>query len=147
MGYYPNRAIEEQEAAAQMYVDRTYPSRRETLEYYLEDLTGMLERLDEMRPHDPMHPQYDKFFCSTGRYRYYEVMWAEDPAPTVEDVLAAIAEVKDLIWMLDCEEKQQVCAEEMVEKEEDSIIPGQIDLIAFLPPRPAFAPSYAGKEC
>jgi len=144
MGYYPNRAIEEQEAAAQMYVDRTYPSRRETLEYYLEDLNGMLERLDEMRPHDPMHPKYDKYFYSKGKYRYYEVLWGN---PTVEDILAAIAEVKDLIWMLDREEMQQATAEEVATKEEDSVIPGQIGLIAFLPPRPAFAPSYAGKEC
>jgi len=144
MCYFPNRAIkEEEEAAAQMYVDRTYPSRRETLEYYLEDLTGMLERLDEMRPHDPTHPKYDKFFYSKGKYRYYEVLWGK---PTVEDVLAAIAEVKDLIWMMDCEEMQQATAEEVATKEEDSVIPGQIDLIAFLPPKSVFTSNYVGQE-
>lgn len=143
MCYFPNRAIEQEEAATQMYVDRTYPSRRETLEYYLEDLTEMLERLDTIRPHDPMHPKYDKFFYSKGKYRYYEVLWRK---PTVEDILAAIKEVRDLIWILDCEEMQQVAAEEIAEKEEDSVIPGQIDLIAFLPPKSVFTSSYAGQE-
>ena len=72
MGYYANAALE------RPYQERSccgYPSREETLTYYLEDLQAMLSpRCDAAR-----------YAGVKGRYRYYEVLWA------------AIAEVEALL--------------------------------------------------
>ena len=78
MGYYANAALE------RSYQERSccgYPSREETLTYYLEDLQAMLSpRCDAAR-----------YAGVKGRYRYYEVPWAA--APSERDICAAIAEV------------------------------------------------------
>lgn len=95
MGYFSECAIDYVQSASYERVDYSYPTKQETLNYYLEDLTSALEKLDEERPHDPLHPEYDRYFYSTGKYRYFEVLWAE--RVTVQDLLAAIAEVQELI--------------------------------------------------
>ena len=82
MGYYANAALE------RPYQERSccgYPSREETLAYYLEDLQAMLS------------PQSDaaRYAGVKGRYRYYEVPWAA--APGERDICAAIAEVEALL--------------------------------------------------
>lgn len=82
MGYYVNAALE------RPYQERSccgYPSREETLAYYLEDLQAMLS------------PQSDaaRYAGVKGRYRYYEVPWAA--APSEWDICAAIAEVEALL--------------------------------------------------
>ena len=69
MGYFSNLAITRRTSTSGRE-DRSYPSRRETLEYYLEDLTSALESLSGTRPHDPMDPAFDGIFYSNGRYRY-----------------------------------------------------------------------------
>ena len=101
--------------------DRCYPSRRETLEYYLEDLTSALESLSGTCPHDPMDPAFDEIFYSNGRYRYNEVLWADHV--TVQDLLAAITEVKELIWQMDNG------VEERATESETEMLPGQIMLL------------------
>lgn len=82
MGYYANAALE------RSYRERSccgYPSREETLTYYLEDLQGMLSpRCDAAR-----------YAGVKGRYRHYEVLWAA--APGERDICAAIAEVEHFL--------------------------------------------------
>lgn len=82
MGYYANAALE------RSYRERSccgYPSREETLTYYLEDLQGMLSpRCDVAR-----------YAGVKGRYRHYEVPWAA--APSEWDICAAIAEVEHFL--------------------------------------------------
>ena len=80
MGYYANAALE------RSYRERSccgYPSREETLTYYLEDLM-LSPRCDAAR-----------YAGVKGRYRYYEVPWAA--APSEWDICAAIAEVEHLL--------------------------------------------------
>ena len=60
MGYYANAALE------RSYQERSccgYPSREETLTYYLEDLQAMLSP----------HCDAARYAGVKGRYRYYEV--------------------------------------------------------------------------
>ena len=82
MGHYANAALE------RSYRERSccgYPSREETLTYYLEDLQAMLSpRCDAAR-----------YAGVKGRYRYYEVPRAA--APSERDICAAIAEVEHLL--------------------------------------------------
>lgn len=101
-----------------------YPSRLETLNYYLDDLTSALETVDQNRPHNQLHPEYDRCFYSSGRYRYYEVLWAEQVS--VQDLLAAIAEVQELIRGAGQENVDVV--------DNDDIIPGQIAMVGFFHP-------------
>lgn len=82
MGYYANAALE------RSYQERSccgYPSREETLTYYLEDLQAMLSP----------HCDAARYAGVEGRYRYYEVLWAA--APSERDICAAIAEVEYLL--------------------------------------------------
>lgn len=90
----------------------------------LDDLTSALETVDQNRPHNQLHPEYDRCFYSSGRYRYYEVLWAEQVS--VQDLLAAIAEVQELIRNAEQE------AAETVGNNGD--IPGQIAMIGFFHP-------------
>lgn len=75
MGYYANAALERSCCG--------YPSREETLTYYLEDLM--------LSP----HCDAARYAGVKGRYRYYEVLWAA--APGERDICAAIAEVEALL--------------------------------------------------
>ena len=82
MGYYANAALE------RSYQERSccgYPSREETLTYYLEDLQAMLSP----------HCDTARYAGVKGRYHYYEVPWAA--APSERDICAAIAEVEHLL--------------------------------------------------
>ena len=82
MGYYANAALE------RSYQERSccsYPSREETLTYYLEDLQAMLSP----------HCDTAKYAGVEGRYRYYEVPWAASPGE--RDIYAAIAEAENLL--------------------------------------------------
>lgn len=142
VGYYSNRSIGKQEEMAMTYIDRSYPSRRETLEYYLEDLTNFLASMEKECPHDRAYSEYGGNCCSTGRYRYYEVLWAPDC--TKQDVLAAIEEVRSMIQRLD--EQEQLKATETAAESESPDVPGQISLIGFLPLFPVFAGSFTGSE-
>mgnify|MGYP000009456907 FL=1 len=124
MGYFSECAIDYVQSASYERVDYSYPTKQETLNYYLEDLTSALEKLDEERPHDPLHPEYDRYFYSTGKYRYFEVLWAE--RVTVQDLLAAIAEVQELI---------RVAGQENIDVvDNDDIISGQITMVGFFHP-------------
>lgn len=80
--------------------------------------------MDQNRPHNQLHPEYDRCFYSSGRYRYYEVLWAEQVS--VQDLLAAIAEVQELIRNAEQE------AAETVDNNGD--IPGQIAMVGFFHP-------------
>lgn len=82
MGYYANAALE------RSYQERSccgYPSREETLTYYLEDLQARLST----------HCDAARYVGVKGRYRYYEVLWAA--APGERDICAAIVEVEHLL--------------------------------------------------
>ncbi len=112
MGYFSEFAIED------YWEERepSYPSRRETLQYFLENLEAKLDELDAERPHDPMDPYYDRYFYSDCIIHYYE-----NPN-TVQDVLFCIREVKALIQAIDEEENPSV-----VERVEQ--LPGQLTLL------------------
>lgn len=74
-----------------------YPSKLETLNFHLDDLTSALETVDQNRPHNQLHPEYDRCFYSSGRYRYYEVLWAEQVS------VRALLKIKELcvaIWTM-----------------------------------------------
>lgn len=85
VGYFSNCAIDHEEAAAFERAAGSYPTRQETLNYYLETLTMALEELGGGHPHDPFPSEYDSSSRPTRRYRYFEVPWAK---PTVQDLLA-----------------------------------------------------------
>ena len=112
MGYFSELAIEDPWEAR----EPSYPSRRETLQYFLEDLEAKLDELDAERPHDPMDPYYDQYFYSDCIIHYYE-----NPS-TVQDVLFCIREVAELIRAIDEEETPPVL--ERVEQ-----LPGQLTLL------------------
>ena len=99
MGYFSNRAV------ALLYEADDHKSyrnaeftRRSTLEYYLETLTAKLERIEAACPDDPLNQFYDRFYYSRSNRRYFQ-----NPQ-TVQELLYAISEVKELIYELDCEE-------------------------------------------
>lgn len=112
MGYFSELAIEDHWEER----EPSYPSRRETLQYFLEDLEAKLDELDAERPHDPMDPYYDRYFYSDCIIHYYE-----NPN-TVQDVLFCIREVKELIQAMD--EEESPAAVERVEQ-----LPGQLTLL------------------
>lgn len=97
MGYFSEKAIEIEERAARSY-DWSYPSRIDRLQFQLEDLQDRLAELEEIRPHDPLDPLYDRYF-----YEDYIAHYNESPN-TVQGLLRAIREVKELIRVE--EEKQ-----------------------------------------
>lgn len=109
MGYFSELAIEDHWEER----EPSYPSRRETLQYFLEDLEAKLEELDEERPHDPIDPYYDRYFYSDYIVHYYE-----NPS-TVQDILYCIREVTELIQAIDEEENPPIV--EQVEQ-----LPGQL---------------------
>ena len=109
MGYFSELAIEDHWEER----EPSYPSRREILQYFLEDLEAKLEELDEERPHDPMDPYYDRYFYSDYIVHYYE-----NPS-TVQDILYCIREVTELIQAID--EKENPPIVEQVEQ-----LPGQL---------------------
>ena len=114
MGYFSELAIEDH------WEDRepSYPSRRETLQYFLEDLETNLDELDAERPHDPMDPYYDRYFYSDYIVHYYE-----NPS-TVQDIINCIRGVAELIQAIDEEENPPII--EPVEH-----LPGQLSFEDF----------------
>lgn len=110
MGYFsarePTVHMEEREPG--------YPSRRDTLRYFLEDLEEALEELRERRPFDREDPLFDRSFYSDYIVHYYE-----NPS-TVQDILFCIAEVEDLLYAMDVEEG-------VIEATEQ--VPGQLSLM------------------
>ena len=92
--YFSNYAIGHEEAAAFERAAGSYPTRRETLNCYLETLAMALEEQGGGHHHDPFPSEYDSSSRPTGQYRYFEVPWAK---PAVQDLLAAIAEARELI--------------------------------------------------
>lgn len=110
MGYFSSREI-------RVHMDErepSYPTRRETLQYFLEDLEGALEELGEKRPRDMRDPLFDRNFYSDHIVHYYE-----NPK-TVRDILFCIEEVESLIYAIDVEEG-------IIEAEEK--VPGQFSLM------------------
>lgn len=93
MGYFSSREahvhMEEREPS--------YPTRRETLQYFLEDLEEALEELGQTRPRNMLDPLFDRSFYSDHIVHYYE-----QPG-TVQDILFCIEEVKELIYAIDVE--------------------------------------------
>ena len=110
MGYFSERAIEDRWEER----EPSYPSRIDTLQYFLEDLEAKLDELDAERPHNPMGPCYDQYFCSDCVTHYYE-----NPG-TVQDVLFCIREVTELIRSI---EEEKPPAIELTEQ-----LPGQLTL-------------------
>jgi len=64
----------------------------EHLEFYHSHLQNKLAELEEKRPRDPLHPDYDRMTCANVICHYYE-----EPE-TIQEALYAIEEVEDLIW-------------------------------------------------
>jgi len=112
-----------------------WPSKRETLTYYLEDLESKLQQLDKTRSHDPYDESFDRTFYSYARYHYYEVLWAKHI--TVQDILYAIAEVREKLRLLDEEEGLNNVSQE------EQILEGQVVLVGFTDPSAYIAESLA----
>ena len=112
MGYFSNAMI----GLSVLHDDPSYPSERETLRYFWEDLTENLEVLGEVRPRDPMDPEYDRYFYSDCIVHYYE-----NPS-TVQDILFGLKEIETRLQALDREQEISVF-------EADALIPGQLHLI------------------
>lgn len=91
MSFYPDR--NEQRAY------QGYPSRHDTLAYYLEDLQTELDTLRNLRPRDPMHADFDRYFYADSVTHYYDR--DTDTPHTVQGLLSNIDEVKALIAELD----------------------------------------------
>ena len=100
MGYFSRKALELEELRI-IRPDPSYPSEENVLHWHLAELLDRLEELNEIRPHDPMHPLYDRYFYEDSIVHYYE-----DPN-TVQGVLRAIAEVKELIAKQELELQEQ----------------------------------------
>lgn len=98
MGYFSELDISMEERNAQK-IDRSYPSPYEQLEYHLEDLIARLDILNERRPHDSMHPCYDRYF-----YASFGAVDAEYP-DTVQGLVAAINETTKQIHKLQRKQK------------------------------------------
>lgn len=94
MGYFSELAIDKHEYER----EPSYPTPRQTLEFYLEDLNLKLDELEEERPHDPLDPYFDRYFYSDYIVHYYE-----NPN-TVQDVLYCIREVEELLQAIDEED-------------------------------------------
>ena len=91
MGYYSQAATTAEYTSRQP--DFLHPQAGNSLRLRLSELQVQLEVLEAIRPHDRMHPLYDRFFYSD---------FACDEFPdTVQGLLQAIAEVKDEIFQQD----------------------------------------------
>ena len=99
MGYFSQLAIEQMEMhECYSPLDTEYVPRREWLEYHMSFLQEKLATIELVRPRDPLHPAYDRMFYAQSQVHYYE-----NPQ-TVQDLLFAIAEVKECLWELECSE-------------------------------------------
>ena len=90
MGYFSKLNLEMQE---RVHIDRSYPSRCETLGYYMEDLTYALENRGvsvEALARSTQNGLID-FYNPRARYHYFSVLWASDY--TINDLIMAVGEV------------------------------------------------------
>jgi len=87
MGYYSS--IEPDN----FFVDEetTFPPHREVLQEHLEMLEQELAELEAERPHDPLHPDFDRYFYQDHTVHYYE-----NPS-TVQGLMFCIHELKQLL--------------------------------------------------
>ena len=128
MGYFSQHAVAllYKNEDPESYRNAEY-SRRNTLEYYLETLSAKLERIEAACPDDPLNQFYDRFYYARSSRRYFE-----NPQ-TVQELLCAISEVKELIYELDCEEilsrekKAQIAELEQLSQVSD----GQILMVSY----------------
>ena len=95
MGYYSQAAVTATYTSNQP--DFLHPQAGNSLRLRLSELQVQLEELEASRPHDRMHPFYDRFF-------YSDFVCDEFPH-TIQGLLQAIAEVKeeiarqDILWL------------------------------------------------
>lgn len=100
MGYYSRKSVEIEEQRVCL-PDHSYPSEENMLYFRLAELVDRLDELDAVRPRDPMHPLYDRYFYQDHLIHYYE-----EPH-TVQGILRAIDEVKELIWQREKAEDEE----------------------------------------
>lgn len=99
MGYFSELAAEnmhrynyDRERPVFNRIRRNDMPKIEHLEFYRNYLENKLAELEEERPRDPLHPDYDRMTYARSRCHYYE-----EPE-TAQEILRAIDEVEDLIW-------------------------------------------------
>lgn len=97
MGYFSELDIDLAWRKAQVH-DCCYPSETAYLQNRLDYLQDCLDALNETRPHDPLHPLYDRYFYMDHISDCYE-----EPT-TVQGLLQAISELEAKIAK---EESQQ----------------------------------------
>ena len=107
MGYFSDLNLEIRE---QVQIDRTYPSRCETLSYFMENLTDALEARGvsvEALAQSARNGLID-YYNPRSRYRYFSVLYAENHS--LFDLIAAVGEVAFLLkkarrdeWMMNIE--------------------------------------------
>ena len=96
MGYFSELDIEMQ---AQVRVDRTYPSRCETLRWFMEDLTDALMARGvsvEALACTARNGLRD-FYNPRARYHYYNALHAGYPGPSINDLIEALGEAAFLL--------------------------------------------------
>lgn len=90
MGYFSQLALTLDERQS-FRPDASYSSEINYLELRLGDLYNQLEELNAFRPHDPMHPLYDRCFYEDHLPNPYEI------PNTVQGVLSAIRVVEETL--------------------------------------------------
>ena len=90
MGYFSQLALTMNERQS-FRPDASYPSEINYLELRLGELYNQLEELNAFRPHDPMHPLYDRYFYEDHLPNPYEI------PNTVQGVLSAIREAEEML--------------------------------------------------
>lgn len=90
MGYYSGLHASMQQGTRER-IDHSYPSRKGSLEEYLEILEERLAELDAIRPRNRMDPMYDRYFSS----EYYTDKYG--PRENVQDLLSKIYHTKMMI--------------------------------------------------
>ena len=112
MGYFSNLDIEMQ---MKVRVDRTYPSRCETLTWFIEDLSDALKArgvsVEELvrTTRNGLRDYYDP----RARYHYYSVLWADKvPWPeasdlSIKNLVEALGEAAFWLEKAECDERRQ----------------------------------------
>jgi hypothetical protein len=100
MGYFSRLAVQLAERQDRQK-DHSYISREDRLELMLMDIKAMLSELEEIRPHDPLDPLYDRYFYEDYIVHYNEFFDFYDSdgtvcyPGTVEGLLRAIREIEE----------------------------------------------------
>ena len=87
MGYFSRETMAWSEQLRERS-DWNNPTEEAVLRCQMEELMTQMEELDDMRPRDPLHPMYDRYFYEDHLSRSYEM------PDTVQGLLRAIESLR-----------------------------------------------------